>query len=152
MKVRKLNVSQYQITVIDTGLGIEGKNLNKLFHAFSKIQNKEDSLLNDQGIGLGLLISNQLADLLNKSEGGISVSSKLKQGSEFSFHVYDMKSDEEDEVSISSRRVSNLNSPPCKLIQNINDTIVIKENSEQNSSIFFSNHFESELMNKNNDI
>ena len=102
---------------------------------------------------MGLLISNQLADLLNKSEGGISVSSKLKQGSEFSFNIYDMKNDEDDEISISSRRVSNVSSTPCKLNNNTNEGIQIKENFELNSSTFFSNPLlESESINKYSDM
>jgi CheY-like chemotaxis protein len=140
LKAQKLNSSQIRISVTDTGLGIEEGNLTKLFQAFSKIQNKEDSALNAQGIGLGLMISNQLAYLLNKSEEGIKVASKLNQGSDFSFKIYNMKND--DEISISSRReskASTLNSPPIKLIRKIRgsreELQIIKENHE---NVFFS--------------
>lgn len=119
----------------DTGLGIDENNLNKLFRAFSKIQNKEDLCLNAEGIGLGLLISNKLAHLLSKNEGGIAVSSKIKLGSEFSFKIQDIKN--EDEVSISSsRKVSKLPLNLCKLLKMTKEA---KEKTNVTSSTYLSN-------------
>lgn len=133
LKGEKINSSQIQITVKDTGLGIEEGNLKKLFTAFSKIQNQEDSCLNSQGVGLGLLISNNLADLLNKSEEGMSVSSKYKCGSEFSFKIYDLRND--DEISISSRRASKPIYSPCKLLVSTKETINLNEKNFPNAVI-----------------
>ena len=47
--------------MIDTGVGIKDDNLEKLFGAFSKIDNESTSILNPQGVGLGLMISNSIA-------------------------------------------------------------------------------------------
>ena len=139
MVVKNTNFSQIKITVADTGLGIDEKNLVNLFHAFSKIQNKEDSCLNAQGVGLGLLISHKLADLLNKSEGGINVVSKYNSGSEFSFKLYDLTNN--DEINSSSRRASFFNSPPCRLFKNQEENILTKEKLLQISlSTYISNN------------
>lgn len=109
--------SQIKIKVIDTGIGIDQSNITKLFQAFSKIQNKEDCCLNAQGVGLGLLISNKLAYLLNRSETGIEVISHLNKGSEFFFKFYDEKFNlNEDEVVPSARKAANLNENICRLI------------------------------------
>jgi len=48
-----------QISVQDTGIGISRDNLKKLFNMFGKLRNSEPGL-NDQGIGLGLHICQQL--------------------------------------------------------------------------------------------
>ena len=146
MRASRVSLSRVKISVCDTGLGIEGSDLDKLFRAFSKIQNKEDFSLNAQGVGLGLLISNQLADLLNKSEGGITVTSKLKQGSEFSFSICDMKNEDDDEISMSSHRASNLNSPPIKLIKSTNQFFHSKSNDQKSSSLFSNTFQESEVI------
>ena len=139
----------------DTGLGIDENNLKQLFQAFSKIQNKEDFSLNANGVGLGLLISNKLANLLNKKEEGITVSSKLNIGSEFSFKIQHMKNEDElskDELSIySSKRVSNLSSSPCKLMRESEDGIAMKEKLNLTSSTFISNK-NLESINKDADI
>ncbi|CAD8101218.1 unnamed protein product [Paramecium sonneborni] len=57
--------------VEDTGVGISQNNLTKLFKAFGKIKEGLSENLNEQGVGLGLLISNKLAQLLQKSNNCI---------------------------------------------------------------------------------
>lgn len=46
---------------MDTGLGIRDEDKPKLFKAFGKLSNNESSIMNKNGVGLGLLISHQLA-------------------------------------------------------------------------------------------
>ncbi len=61
---------------MDTGVGIKEENLDKLFNAFSKIDNDSRSVLNPQGVGLGLMISNSIAYMLSPNESkGITVTS-----------------------------------------------------------------------------
>ena len=105
-----------QIKVTDTGLGIDTTNIHKLFQAFGKIRNEADSTLNAQGVGLGLLISNTLANILNKEEGGIEVESVPGVGSTFSFMLYDLTF--HDSVPLSSHLTFNLKSLRYKFIQN----------------------------------
>lgn len=46
-------------------MGIKPENLSLLFKEFGKIDDDENKKMNPVGIGLGLLISNELAKLLS---------------------------------------------------------------------------------------
>lgn len=79
-----------RIAVEDTGLGIKPKDQQKLFRDFGKVQNKQDLLLNKNGVGLGLNLSNNLARLLSHDgKTGITVSSEYGKGSIFEFEFED---------------------------------------------------------------
>ncbi|CAD8152146.1 unnamed protein product [Paramecium octaurelia] len=73
--------------VEDTGVGISQHNLSKLFKAFGKIKEGLSENLNEQGVGLGLLISNKLAQQLSYDNSGLKVvsqdTSQAKHGSYF---------------------------------------------------------------------
>ncbi|MFX0207654.1 MAG: ATP-binding protein [Candidatus Hodarchaeota archaeon] len=71
-------VSTVEITIKDTGVGIDKKNLENLFTFNSKKERKGTK--GEEGAGLGLLICNQL---VKKMEGFISIESDLGRGSEF---------------------------------------------------------------------
>lgn len=49
-------------------MGIKPENLKFLFKEFSKVDDAENNKLNPMGIGLGLMISNELAKLLSSSK------------------------------------------------------------------------------------
>jgi CheY-like chemotaxis protein len=68
--------------IIDTGIGLEASQLQKLFREFSQI----DGTLTRKygGTGLGLAISKRLAYMLG---GDIHVSSTLGKGSRFTLHI-----------------------------------------------------------------
>eukprot|EP01017_Pseudomicrothorax_dubius_P039148 TRINITY_DN5964_c0_g1_i1.p1 TRINITY_DN5964_c0_g1~~TRINITY_DN5964_c0_g1_i1.p1 ORF type:complete len:475 (-),score=63.29 TRINITY_DN5964_c0_g1_i1:80-1504(-) len=72
--------------VSDTGVGIKIDQLGKLFTEFGKIEASENINLNPQGVGLGLMISNQLVTMLG-GKAGIKASSNFGEGSEFSFEL-----------------------------------------------------------------
>lgn len=135
------NPFQIRISVIDTGLGIDEKDKTKLFHAFGRIKNKADSVLNSHGVGLGLLISNQLSNILNNYEGGIEVHSKLNEGSTFTFKFYDYLP--EESISTSSHRAVCLQTSPCKFIEDLN---LIKRSIPKFLSTQDSLPFESKLV------
>ncbi|KAL4490744.1 hypothetical protein ABPG72_021798 [Tetrahymena utriculariae] len=85
----------YKFYVKDSGIGITKENQQKIFGFCNKInyQNKEEEQLNYQGCGLGLTISNQLAEGLiteGNFKGGISVQSEYGVGSIFSILVEDL--------------------------------------------------------------
>ena len=82
--------SHIVFAVKDNGIGIKDVDQNKLFMAFGKINNDENKKMNTTGVGLGLMISNNLAMNLhpNKSEG-LKVESKYGHGTTFSFIIQD---------------------------------------------------------------
>lgn len=67
-----------QISIIDTGVGIEEDKLSTLFSAFTKVNRYRN--LNKEGVGLGLVICKNLTEALG---GKISVNTKLGEGSTF---------------------------------------------------------------------
>lgn len=80
---RTISSNIIELTVSDTGLGIAEKNKQRLFAAFSKLEDPTEQ--NPQGIGLGLMISNVLASRLNETGIGLQVVSEEGKGSRFSF-------------------------------------------------------------------
>ncbi|NJM86522.1 MAG: histidine kinase [Hydrococcus sp. RU_2_2] len=73
-----LNNDVVEITVSDTGIGIDENDLTKIFNSFYRGRNAIASEI--EGAGLGLTIVQQL---LNRCDGSISVTSKLGKGSTF---------------------------------------------------------------------
>lgn len=76
--------------VIDTGIGIDKKDMDKLFKDFSQV----DASITRQfgGTGLGLSVSKQLVELM---KGNVNVQSEKGKGSNFSFSVRLKKVEEE---------------------------------------------------------
>ena len=76
------------ISVIDTGIGIKKSETAKLFKLFGTINTTRQ--MNTQGIGLGLVISENIV----KTFGGvIGVRTKYQKGSKFAFSIL-LKSDD----------------------------------------------------------
>lgn len=73
----------FEISIIDSGIGISKNNLNYIFDRFKQI---DDSMgKKHQGTGLGLAISKQLSEMLN---GYITVESEEGIGSTFKYIIY----------------------------------------------------------------
>ena len=70
------------ISVIDTGVGINKEDRRKLFKLFGKVTNTRG--MNTQGIGLGLVISENIVKCF---DGQIGVRSKFGKGSHFAFCI-----------------------------------------------------------------
>jgi len=68
----------FEIAVIDTGMGIKKKNIEDLFVSFKRIEEKRTR--NIQGTGLGLNITKHLLDEIG---GHIDVESEYEKGSKF---------------------------------------------------------------------
>ena len=81
VEIRKIYSNKHLfITVRDTGIGISKKNQGKLFKFFGFLKDKER--MNTNGVGLGLVISKQIA---RQFDGDVSVDSELGVGSSFTF-------------------------------------------------------------------
>ena len=70
------------VSVKDTGIGIKKEDLDKLFVAFERIEEKKNR--NIEGTGLGMAISQSF---LNMMDSKIHVESEYGKGSEFSFDL-----------------------------------------------------------------
>ncbi|WP_407355561.1 PAS domain-containing sensor histidine kinase [Methanolobus sp. WCC5] len=71
-----------EVSVIDTGIGIAGKDLEKLFQPFSQIDSSLDRKF--EGAGLGLIIVKELVEMHG---GKIKVESEVGKGSNFTFMI-----------------------------------------------------------------
>ncbi|CAD8149211.1 unnamed protein product [Paramecium octaurelia] len=81
-----------RIGVKDDGIGISEEEQKVLFKAFSKINSEESKKLNEQGVGLGLVISNQIAQNIGCS--GLNIESNKDQNNHFSFFYFDLMMEE----------------------------------------------------------
>jgi signal transduction histidine kinase len=68
----------FKLTVADTGIGIDGADINKIFEEFNRGRLSNEACY--RGTGLGLTIVKRLVDILG---GSIVVESQLKKGSTF---------------------------------------------------------------------
>ncbi|MDD5572007.1 MAG: PAS domain S-box protein, partial [Bacteroidales bacterium] len=75
------NKVKFKIEVTDTGIGISEKDQQNLFTKFVQVDSPSE-IRNYEGIGLGLAISKELAELMG---GNVGVSSKKGKGSNFWF-------------------------------------------------------------------
>ena len=76
-----------QLSVCDTGIGIKEEDQGKLFKMYGKLDDSKN--VNKNGVGLGLTISDTLANILSgkERERGIEVTSIYGQGSRFWFRI-----------------------------------------------------------------
>ena len=85
IEVRVRNVpelNQIEFSVADTGIGIEPKDMTRIFGAFEQIREAHTGDFN--GVGLGLNIVKKYLELMN---GEIKVESHPGEGSTFTFSV-----------------------------------------------------------------
>eukprot|EP00898_Chlorokybus_atmophyticus_P005864 jgi/Chlat1/6279/Chrsp44S05868 len=75
---RENNVVHLRLEVQDTGIGIRTEDLQRLFNRFEQVDRSSSRRF--EGIGLGLAICNQLAELMG---GRMGVESKFGEGSTF---------------------------------------------------------------------
>ena len=95
-ETRLLGKEKQEIRVIcmsveDTGIGMKPEDQRKLFSAFEKIDLGEKKSMNATGVGLGLVISNDLARSLGPPgrDPPIEVRSEFGVGTTFTFEILD---------------------------------------------------------------
>ena len=114
---------ELKFSVEDSGVGIDEKNLKKIFEAFTQ----EDSTTTRRfgGTGLGLSIS---TSLINSMEGRIEVKSVLGKGSKFSFVLPSIESDEEE-------KSENLLIEKIDLNQRLDAKVLLVEDNKTNQML-----------------
>ena len=78
LEERYNDIAKLKISVKDTGMGVKEEDLDKLFHAYERLDEEKNSGI--QGTGLGLNISSKFAELMN---GTLVCESVYGEGSEF---------------------------------------------------------------------
>ncbi|CAD8159874.1 unnamed protein product [Paramecium pentaurelia] len=98
-----------EICVEDTGVGLKPEDKSKLFQPFGKLEDSKN--MNTSGVGLGLMISNVLAQKLSGNEEGLQVDSKgVDKGTSFLFKIQDVSENQiqnQQESKILIRKESN---------------------------------------------
>jgi signal transduction histidine kinase len=122
--LRRVNPEQIEILVVDTGIGIDPSEVDRLFQPFSQVSNPNRRHFG--GTGLGLSLSRKLTELL----GGrlILLWSRPGQGSCFSITLKDNSKSVEAEVPQAAPRVVESHMPPSFAGRRV----LIAEDSEDN--------------------
>ncbi len=113
-----------EISVEDSGVGIEKKDIKKIFEAFTQAQNSVTK--RSGGTGLGLSICKQLAE---KMGGRIEVKSTLGMGSKFTLTL---------PVEVINTAMRHLD---CQMLQEKNIAFLINEKTENRKLEIFEKYF-----------
>ncbi|KAL4435387.1 hypothetical protein ABPG74_022870 [Tetrahymena malaccensis] len=148
IKVQIINNVLFQVHVIDTGIGIKEGDLNKLFKTFGKLDGEESVKLNEQGVGLGLVISNMIAYSLSEQKEGLTVKSEYSKGTSFQFKIQDWNAEqsEKSQDDLNAQIVEDEEEQKYSKIAEENEgNNVVKNIQQYNSFIVGKNKFSEEL-------
>ncbi|CAD8177256.1 unnamed protein product [Paramecium octaurelia] len=120
-----------RIGVRDEGIGISEEDQLKLFKAFSKVNSEESRKLNQQGVGLGLVISNQIAQ--NIGSAGLNIDSKNEQNNHYCHFYFDLLIDDFFKKKVSSFRIPEISLQPQE-VDEINSFKQIPTNTKEDLS------------------
>jgi len=124
---------KFKCDVVDTGKGINEKNLEKIFEIFS--QEDQTTTREYGGTGLGLAIAQRLIQLMN---GEIHVDSTIGSGSVFSFYIMLQYTSSEDYYADTKLHLNS--------IQNYDKAIVMDDKSIENLSVIENSLIENSLI------
>lgn len=120
LKEIKDDIAVIEYHVSDTGMGIKKEDLNKLFNAFERIDEKKNHKI--EGTGLGVNICSSLLSLMDSK---LNVSSEYKKGSDFYF-VLNQKIIDKEPIGIfdpndnknenTSNDISTFTAPDAKIL------------------------------------
>ena len=90
----KIVADRVEISITDSGVGIQSGDMTKLFNAQTHFSNPGTE--QEKGVGLGLLLTKEF---IEKSGGSIWVTSEVGKGSTFTFTIKHVVSNEEETVN-----------------------------------------------------
>ncbi|CAD8073131.1 unnamed protein product [Paramecium primaurelia] len=107
LRVELIDELVIEISISDSGIGVQEQDKEMLMKAFGKINSEESKKLNAQGVGLGLVISNKIAQQLGD---GLRFESIYHKGSSFSFtiHLDNIQSYESEIIKSVNKKQSTL--------------------------------------------
>ena len=88
LKEKQEETVSYEVSVIDTGIGIREEDMKRLFEPFDRLDLKKTRSI--EGTGLGLAITRQLLSIMDSE---LKVESRYEEGSRFSFVLTQKVSD-----------------------------------------------------------
>ena len=123
---KKINL---KICVKDTGVGIDKKDISKLFKGFNQIDNK-NYIKKYKGTGLGLCICKGLVEIMG---GKIEVKTKKEVGTTFSFNIILEKGKKYNAIDIIDRK--DKNNSGLKINKRLN--ILIAEDDKASQMVIY---------------
>ncbi|CAD8164819.1 unnamed protein product [Paramecium pentaurelia] len=114
-----------RIGVRDDGIGISNEEQQMLFKAFSKVNSEESKKLNEQGVGLGLVISNQIAQTIGCS--GLNIESRKDQDNHYSFFYFDMQIELPEKRKVASFKIPEI----YPLYQEVDEIITLNQEQQK---------------------
>ncbi|CAK79121.1 unnamed protein product (macronuclear) [Paramecium tetraurelia] len=134
IKVAQVNL-RLEISVVDTGIGMTEEDQLRIFQAFGKGNSEEHKKMNKSGVGLGLLISNQILQNLNQDlQNGLKFKSQYKKGSTFYFQI--QYQDINEIKSLNSMEERNQDSEESIIMQQQQEESIHKVYVNNQASIF----------------
>jgi hypothetical protein len=142
-----------EISVIDSGIGIDKKDHGKLFKLFGFVSDSEH--MNTKGIGLGLMIADQIVKQYN---GSITFDSELEKGSTFTFKfmLSEEKSVHNESVLCKEDEDFKLNSNDLVFkwkpeeVQSDPNALIQKSGDQEPSPVKYIYDLDAKLLNDNN--
>lgn len=132
------NYVKIRFEVIDTGIGINEEDMNKLFVSFSQVDGSKTRTYG--GTGLGLVISKQLIEIMG---GSIHVKSKKNIGSNFNFEIkFELTSNEVRNNSVTEEIPLSEYKSNILLVEDdrVNQLVISKQLSEMGHKCFIANN------------
>lgn len=123
---KKINL---KICVKDTGVGIDKKDISKLFKGYSKIDNKSP-ITKHRGSGLGLSICKGFIEMMG---GKVEVKSRKDVGTSFSFNIILERGKKLNSIDIIDRKEKNISN--AKINRRLN--ILIAEDDKTNQMVMY---------------
>ncbi|MFA5805574.1 MAG: ATP-binding protein, partial [Melioribacteraceae bacterium] len=110
--------------VIDTGVGIPKENFDKIFSAFSQLD--EGYNKSHEGTGLGLTITKRIVELM---KGYIQVESEVGKGSVFSIWLPAIPNQNQIQQQIEEKLTTTIVKPPTTKEKSLQKILVVENNS-----------------------